>query len=111
MRDGSDAIADWPILNALLNTASGAAWVSFHHGGGTGIGNSLHAGQVSVADGTPSAGRRLGRVLPNDPGPGIARHPGARYPAALDAARRHGIRLPMRAEALPGAGGRARGSP
>src|SRR5213076_257253 len=66
MQDGSDAIADWPILNALLNTASGAAWVSFHHGGGVGIGNSLHAGQVSVADGSPSAGRRLERVLTND---------------------------------------------
>jgi len=100
MRDGSDAIADWPILNALLNTASGAAWVSFHHGGGTGIGNSLHAGQVSVADGTPSAGRRLERVLTNDPGLGIARHADAGYPEALDAARRHGIRLPMRAESF-----------
>ena len=100
MRDGSDAIADWPILNALLNTASGAGWVSFHHGGGTGIGNSLHAGQVSVADGTPSAGRRLERVLTNDPGIGIARHADAGYPEALDAARRHGIRLPTRAESL-----------
>src|SRR5438445_669597 len=100
MRDGSDAIADWPILNALLNTASGAAWVSFHHGGGTGIGNSLHAGQVSVADGTPAAGRRLERVLTNDPGLGIARHADAGYPEALDAARRHGIRLPTRAESL-----------
>src|SRR2546425_692152 len=100
MRDGSDAIADWPILNALLNTASGAAWVSFHHGGGTGIGNSLHAGQVSVADGTPSAGRRLERVLTNDPGLGIARHADAGYPEALDAARRHGIRLPMRVESF-----------
>ena len=100
MRDGSDAIADWPILNALLNTASGAAWVSFHHGGGTGIGNSLHAGQVSVADGTPAAGRRLERVLTNDPGIGIARHADAGYPEALDAARRYGIRLPMRAESL-----------
>ncbi len=96
MRDGSDAIADWAILNALLNTASGAAWVSFHHGGGVGIGNSLHAGQVSVADGTPAAGRRLERVLTNDPGIGIARHADAGYPEAIEAARRHGIRLPMR---------------
>src|SRR5436309_4870541 len=96
MKDGSDAIADWPILNALLNTASGAAWVSFHHGGGVGIGNSLHAGQVSVADGSPSAARRLERVLTNDPGLGVARHADAGYPEALAAARRHGIRLPMR---------------
>jgi urocanate hydratase len=95
MADGSDAVADWPILNALLNTASGAAWVAFHHGGGVGIGNSLHAGQVSVADGSPAAGRRLERVLTNDPGLGIARHADAGYPAALAAARRHGIRLPM----------------
>src|SRR6059036_228089 len=100
MRDGSDAIADWPILNALLNTAAGATWVSFHHGGGVGIGNSLHAGQVSVADGTAAAGRRLERVLTNDPGIGIARHADAGYPEALDAARRHGIRLPMRAESF-----------
>ena len=96
MRDGSDAIADWPILNALLNTASGAAWVSFHHGGGVGIGNSLHAGQVSVADGTAAAGRRLERVLTNDPGIGVARHADAGYPEALATARRHGLRLPMR---------------
>ena len=96
MRDGSDAVADWPILNALLNTASGAGWVSFHHGGGVGIGNSLHAGQVCVADGTPSAGRRLERVLTNDPGIGIARHADAGYEAAIEAARRHAIRLPMR---------------
>ena len=96
MKDGSDAIADWAILNALLNTASGAAWVSFHHGGGVGIGNSLHAGQVSVADGSASAGRRLERVLTNDPGIGVARHADAGYPEALATARRHGIRLPMR---------------
>ncbi len=96
MLDGSDAIADWAVLNALLNTASGAGWVSFHHGGGVGIGNSLHAGQVSVADGTASAGRRLERVLTNDPGIGIARHADAGYPVALEAARQHGIRLPMR---------------
>ncbi|MGH7644640.1 MAG: urocanate hydratase [Gemmatimonadales bacterium] len=96
MLDGSDAVADWPILNALLATASGAAWVSFHHGGGVGIGNSLHAGQVSVADGSASAARRLERVLTNDPGLGVVRHADAGYPVALDAARRHGIRLPMR---------------
>jgi urocanate hydratase len=95
MRDGSDAIADWAILNALLNTASGASWVSFHHGGGVGIGNSLHAGQVIVADGTPAAGKRLERVLTNDPGIGVARHADAGYPEAIAAARRHHIRLPM----------------
>jgi len=95
MRDGSDAIADWPILNALLNTASGASWVSFHHGGGVGIGNSLHAGQVIVADGTPAAAKRLERVLTNDPGIGVARHADAGYPAAIETARRHNIRLPL----------------
>ncbi len=95
MRDGSDAIADWAILNALLNTASGASWVSFHHGGGVGIGNSLHAGQVIVADGTPEAGRRLARVLTNDPGIGVARHADAGYPEAIATARREGLRLPM----------------
>jgi len=96
MRDGSDAIADWAILNALLNTASGASWVSFHHGGGVGIGNSLHAGQVIVADGTPAAARRLARVLTNDPGIGVARHADAGYPAAVATAAREHIRLPMR---------------
>ena len=95
MRDGSDAIADWAILNALLNTASGASWVSFHHGGGVGIGNSLHAGQVIVADGTAAAAKRLERVLTNDPGIGVARHADAGYPEAIDTARRHNIRLPM----------------
>ena len=95
MRDGSDAIADWPILNALLNTASGASWVSFHHGGGVGIGNSLHAGQVIVADGTPEMRVRLERVLTNDPGIGVARHADAGYEEALDAARRAEIRIPM----------------
>jgi urocanate hydratase len=95
MRDGTDAIADWPILNALLNTASGASWVSFHHGGGVGIGNSLHAGQVIVADGTPAAARRLQRVLTNDPGIGVARHADAGYPDAIATARREHIRLPM----------------
>jgi urocanate hydratase len=96
MRDGSDAIADWAILNALLNTASGASWVSFHHGGGVGIGNSLHAGQVIVADGTDAAARRLERVLTNDPGIGVARHADAGYPEAIATAEHHHIRLPMR---------------
>jgi len=95
MLDGSDAIADWPILNALLNTASGASWVSFHHGGGVGIGRSLHAGQVLVADGTPEMRVRIERVLTNDPGIGVARHADAGYDIALDTARAHGIRLPM----------------
>ncbi len=95
MRDGSDAIADWPVLNALLNTASGASWVSFHHGGGVGIGYSLHAGQVTVADGTPEMATRLNRVLTNDPGLGIARHVDAGYPEALATAQRHGIQTPM----------------
>ena len=95
MKDGSDAIADWAILNALVNTASGASWVSFHHGGGVGIGNSLHAGQVIVGDGTPAARRRLERVLTNDPGIGVVRHADAGYPEALATARRAGLRLPM----------------
>ncbi|HWG54489.1 MAG TPA: urocanate hydratase [Gemmatimonadaceae bacterium] len=95
MADGSDAIADWPILNAMLNVASGASWVSFHHGGGVGIGNSLHAGQVIVADGTPDMRLRLERVLTNDPGIGVARHADAGYAAALATAAAHGIVLPM----------------
>jgi urocanate hydratase len=95
MKDGSDAVADWPILNALLNTASGASWVSFHHGGGVGIGYSLHAGQVSVADGTDEASRRLNRVLTNDPGLGVARHVDAGYEAAEDTAREKGVKIPM----------------
>jgi urocanate hydratase len=95
MLDGSDAVADWPILNALLNTASGASWVSFHHGGGVGIGYSLHAGQVSVADGTSDAERRLNRVLTNDPGLGVARHVDAGYREARETARDKGIRVPM----------------
>jgi len=98
MKDGSDAIADWPILNALLNTASGASWVSFHHGGGVGIGYSLHAGQVSVADGTDEAGRRLNRVLTNDPGIGVARHVDAGYDQAGVTARDKGIKIPMMTE-------------
>lgn len=95
MKDGSDAIADWPILNALLNTASGASWVSFHCGGGVGIGYSLHAGQVIVADGTQEMGQRIERVLTNDPGLGIARHADAGYEGALANAKRHRIKLPM----------------
>jgi urocanate hydratase len=95
MQDGSDAIADWPILNALLNVASGASWVSFHHGGGVGIGNSLHAGQVIVADGTPEMRVRLERVLTNDPGIGVARHADAGYDRAIETAAREAIQLPM----------------
>jgi len=95
MRDGTDAVSDWPILNALLNVASGASWVSFHHGGGVGIGNSLHAGQVIVADGTPEMRVRLERVLTNDPGIGVARHADAGYELAVETARREGIHIPM----------------
>lgn len=96
MRDGSDAIADWPILNALLNTASGASWVSFHHGGGVGMGNALHAGQVIVADGTEAAAVRLQRVLTNDPGIGVIRHADAGYEEAIATAREHDLEIPMR---------------
>ena len=95
MLDGSDAISDWAILNALINAIGGATWVSYHHGGGVGIGYSQHAGQVIVADGTPEAARRLERVLTTDPGLGIARHADAGYEQAIAAARRHGIKLPM----------------
>jgi urocanate hydratase len=95
MLDGSDAISDWAILNALVNAVGGATWVSFHHGGGVGIGFSQHAGQVIVADGTPEAARRLQRVLTTDPGMGVARHVDAGYQQAIDAARRHGVRIPM----------------
>ena len=95
MKDGSDAIADWPILNALLNTASGASWVSFHHGGGVGIGYSLHAGQVTVADGTDEGAKRLNRVLTNDPGIGVARHVDAGYDEAEEVARKKGIKIPL----------------
>ncbi len=95
MKDGTDAVSDWPILNALINTAGGATWVSFHHGGGVGIGYSQHAGQVIVADGTPQAALRLQRVLTADPGMGIVRHADAGYPEAIAAARRHGIKMPM----------------
>jgi urocanate hydratase len=95
MKDGSDAIADWPVLNALLNTASGASWVSFHHGGGVGIGYSLHAGQVTVADGTDEAAKKLNRVLTNDPGLGVARHVDAGYEEAEKTAREKGVKIPM----------------
>jgi urocanate hydratase len=95
MRDGSDAIADWPILNALLNTASGASWVSYHHGGGVGIGYSLHAGVVIVADGTDEAAEKLARVLTNDPGTGVMRHVDAGYPEAIETARERGVNIPM----------------
>jgi urocanate hydratase len=95
MLDGSDAIADWPILNALVNAASGATWVSYHHGGGVGIGYSLHAGQVIVADGTPEAAARLKRVLTVDPGMGVARHADAGYPRAVEVARERGVKIPM----------------
>jgi urocanate hydratase len=95
MRDGSDAIADWPVLNALLNTASGATWVSVHHGGGVGIGYSLHAGMVIVADGTREADEKLERVLTCDPGLGVARHADAGYPEAIETARTRGVRIPM----------------
>lgn len=94
MRDGSDAVADWPILNALLNTASGASWVSFHHGGGVGMGYALHAGQVIVADGTPEAAERLKRVLWNDPGTGVMRHVDAGYDIAKKTADENNIRIP-----------------
>jgi urocanate hydratase len=95
MRDGSDAIADWPLLNALLNTSSGASWVSIHHGGGTGIGYSQHAGMVVVADGSDLAREKLERVLTTDPGMGVIRHADAGYDRALDFAKERGIRVPM----------------
>jgi urocanate hydratase len=96
MLDGSDAIADWPLLNALVNTASGATWVSIHHGGGVGIGRSIHAGQVTVADGTALAGEKIARVLSNDPATGVLRHVDAGYPEAVRAADERGVRVPMR---------------
>ena len=96
MKDGSDAIADWPLLNALVNTSSGATWVSIHHGGGVGIGRSIHAGQVTVADGTPLAAEKIARVLTNDPGMGVIRHVDAGYDEAIEVADRLGVRVPMR---------------
>jgi urocanate hydratase len=95
MRDGSDAVADWPILNALVNTACGASWVSVHQGGGVGMGKSIHAGQVVVADGTELGADRIRRVLTADPGMGVVRHADAGYPDAIAAAERGGVRMPM----------------
>jgi urocanate hydratase len=95
MRDGSDAVADWPILNALVNTACGASWVSVHHGGGVGMGKSIHAGQVVVADGTKLATERIQRVLTADPGMGVVRHADAGYEQAVEFAREHDVRMPM----------------
>jgi urocanate hydratase len=95
MLDGSDAVSDWPLLNALLNTASGATWVSLHHGGGVGMGYSQHAGMVIVADGTPAAAGRLARVLTNDPATGVMRHADAGYEIARASAREHDLNLPM----------------
>ncbi len=95
MIDGSDAIADWPLLNALVNTAAGASWISIHNGGGVGIGYSQHAGMVVVADGTDNAKRRLERVLTSDPGMGIIRHTDAGYTKAIEFAESHGIKIPM----------------
>jgi len=94
MKDGSDAIADWPVLNALVNTACGAGWVSVHHGGGVGIGNSIHAGMVVLADGTAGAAERLERVLTTDPGTGVMRHVDAGYEDAIDAAEGGGVQIP-----------------
>ena len=96
MADGSDAIADWPLLNAMLNVASGATWVSIHHGGGVGMGRSIHAGQVCVADGTPLAAEKLARVLSNDPGMGVIRHVDAGYDRAVEVAEERDVRVPMR---------------
>ena len=95
MMDGSDAVSDWPLLNALLNTASGASWVSLHHGGGVGMGYSQHSGVVIVADGTPEAAKRLERVLWNDPATGVMRHADAGYDIAVATAKRQGLKLPM----------------
>ncbi|MBL4673626.1 MAG: hypothetical protein JKX81_15300 [Arenicella sp.] len=94
MKDGSDAVSDWPLLNALLNTASGATWVSLHHGGGVGMGFSQHSGVVILADGSEDAARRLGRVLWNDPATGVMRHADAGYEEAIEAAKQHGLNLP-----------------
>jgi len=96
MADGSDAIADWPLLNAMINTASGAGWVSIHHGGGVGIGRSIHAGQVSLADGTKLAAQKLARVLTNDPGMGVIRHVDAGYDLADQVAAERSLRIPMK---------------
>ena len=95
MKDGSDAVSDWPLLNAMINTANGASWVSFHHGGGVGMGYSQHAGMVIVADGTDEAAKRLSRVLTSDPQMGILRHVDAGYEEAIDVAKRNGIEIPI----------------
>jgi urocanate hydratase len=95
MRDGSDAVSDWPLLNALLNCASGATWVSIHHGGGVGMGYSQHAGMVIVADGSDAAAKRLERVLTNDPATGVMRHADAGYASTIQCAQEHGLKLPM----------------
>ena len=95
MRDGSDAVSDWPLLNALLNTAGGATWVSFHHGGGVGMGYSQHAGVVIVCDGTEAAAKRIARVLWNDPATGVMRHADAGYAKAIEVAKAKGLKLPM----------------
>jgi urocanate hydratase len=95
MKDGSDAVADWPLLNAMLNTAAGASWVSIHNGGGVGIGYSLHAGQVTVADGTETMAKRIERVLTTDPGTGVIRHVDAGYDAAKNFAVKNGVKVPM----------------
>jgi urocanate hydratase len=94
MKDGSDAVADWPILNALINAVNGASWVSFHHGGGVGMGYSLHAGQVIVADGTADAARRIERTLTSDPAMGVFRHVDAGYDRAIEVAKERGVRVP-----------------
>ena len=94
MKDGTDAVADWPILNALINAVNGASWISFHHGGGVGMGYSLHAGMVIVADGTEAADRRLERVLTSDPGMGVVRHADAGYDIAVDVAHTRGVNIP-----------------
>jgi urocanate hydratase len=104
MIDGSDAIADWPLLNGLVNTCSGATWVSIHHGGGVGIGRSIHAGQVSVADGIDLAAQKLERVLTNDPGMGVIRHVDAGYDRAIEVADERGVTIPMRAGSTIDAG-------
>jgi urocanate hydratase len=95
MLDGSDAIADWPLLNAMVNIASGASWVSLHHGGGVGMGRSIHAGQVSIADGTKLAAQKLERVLTNDPGMGVIRHADAGYDHAINTAKERHVHVPM----------------
>ncbi|MEW5205640.1 urocanate hydratase, partial [Bacillus cereus] len=95
MKDGSDAVADWPILNALINSVNGASWVSVHHGGGVGMGYSLHAGMVIVADGTEAAAKRIERVLTSDPGMGVVRHVDAGYDLAVETAKEKGVNIPM----------------